>query len=52
MTSVMYLGDHSEVRLALADGQALLATTPGRARLIADDRVTVRLPANAFLEAR
>ena len=47
---VMYLGDHTEVRLALAGGQRLLATVRGNVALAADDVVSVRLAPDAFLD--
>ena len=47
---VMYLGDHSEVRLELAGGQRLLATVRGSVQLSPDETVTVRLAPDAFLE--
>lgn len=50
VTSVMYLGDHSEVRLALQGGEPLLATVRGAAPVAAGDAVRVSLPPDAFLE--
>jgi ABC-type Fe3+/spermidine/putrescine transport system ATPase subunit len=47
---VMYLGDHSEVRLELAGGQRLLAAVGGGVSLSADDMITVRLAPDAFLD--
>jgi len=52
VTGVMYLGDHSEVRLELADGTRLLASVRGRAAVSTGERVYARLPEDAFLEAR
>jgi putative spermidine/putrescine transport system ATP-binding protein len=52
VVSVMYLGDHSEVRLELAGGLRLLAAVRGAAMVAAGDQVTVRLPADAFLEVQ
>jgi putative spermidine/putrescine transport system ATP-binding protein len=52
VAAVMYLGDHSEVRLELADGTRLLASVRGRAGLSAGERVSARLPEDAFLEPR
>jgi putative spermidine/putrescine transport system ATP-binding protein len=52
VTGVMYLGDHSEVRLELLDGARLLASAPGRAPVSTGQRVNARLPEDAFLEAR
>jgi len=49
VVSVMYLGDHSEVRLELPGGARLLAAVRGAAAVTAGDAVTVRLPADAFL---
>jgi spermidine/putrescine transport system ATP-binding protein len=48
--SVMYLGDHCEVRLELAGGARILATVRGQTRLQAGDSVPVRLPVDAMLE--
>jgi hypothetical protein len=50
--SVMYLGDHSEVRLELPGGARLLATVRGAVTLGRGDVVTARLPPDAFLEVR
>jgi ABC-type Fe3+/spermidine/putrescine transport system ATPase subunit len=47
--SVMYLGDHSEVRLELAGRARILATVAGAPAVAAGDAVTVRLPPDAFL---
>ncbi|MGH7326636.1 MAG: ABC transporter ATP-binding protein [Candidatus Rokuibacteriota bacterium] len=52
VVSAMYLGDHTEVRLELAGGTRLLATARGGLTLGAGDSITVRLPADAFLEVR
>ena len=52
VVSVMYLGDHSEVRLDIAGGSRILATVRGETNLQAGDSVAVRLPPNAFLEVR
>ena len=52
VVSAMYLGDHTEVRLELAGGTRLLATAPGGLTFGAGDSITVRLPADAFLEVR
>jgi ABC-type Fe3+/spermidine/putrescine transport system ATPase subunit len=49
---VMYLGDHSEVRLELVDGARLLASVRGRAAVSTGEWVYARLPEDAFLEAR
>jgi putative spermidine/putrescine transport system ATP-binding protein len=48
VVSVMYLGDHSEVRIELA-GQRLLAIVHGTVPLSAGQTVTVRLAPDAFL---
>jgi putative spermidine/putrescine transport system ATP-binding protein len=50
IVSVMYLGDHSVVRLELPGGARILATVRGETRLQAGDSVPVRLPAEAFLQ--
>ena len=47
---VMYLGDHSEVRLELAGGQRLLAIARGGVSLAAGDMVTVVFAPDAFLD--
>jgi spermidine/putrescine ABC transporter ATP-binding subunit len=52
VASVMFLGDHSEVRVELAGGVRVLASVPGSAALAPGDRVSVTLPPDAFLEAR
>jgi spermidine/putrescine ABC transporter ATP-binding subunit len=50
VVGVMYLGDHSEVRLELAGGQRLLAIVRGNASLSAGETVTVGLAPDAFLD--
>ena len=50
VASVMFLGDHSEVRLDLDGGGRLLATVRGGATLASGDPTTVTLPPDAFLE--
>jgi putative spermidine/putrescine transport system ATP-binding protein len=50
VTSVMYLGDHTEVRLAIAGDVRLLATVRGALPLAPGDAVTVGLSPDAFLE--
>jgi putative spermidine/putrescine transport system ATP-binding protein len=52
VVSVMYLGDHSEVRLEIAGGTRILATVRGQASVQAGDSVPVRFPPDAFLEVR
>lgn len=52
VVSVMYLGDHSEVRLEMVGGTRLLATVRGEASVHLGDSVAVRLPPDAFLEVR
>jgi len=52
VSSIMYLGDHSQVRLELAGGTHLLASVRGRAGISVGERVQAYLPADAFLEAR
>jgi putative spermidine/putrescine transport system ATP-binding protein len=52
VTGVMYLGDHSEVRLELVDGTRLIASVRGRAAVSAGERVFAHLPEDAFLETR
>ena len=52
VAGVMYLGDHSEVRLELEGGTRLLASVRGRPAVSTGDRVYARLPEDAFLEAR
>jgi spermidine/putrescine ABC transporter ATP-binding subunit len=50
VSSVMYLGDHSEIRLEIAGGTRVLATVRGATRLQAGESVAVRLPPDALLE--
>ena len=50
VVSVMYLGDHSEVRLELGGGQRLLAVLRADVPLAPGDAVTVRLAPDAFLD--
>jgi putative spermidine/putrescine transport system ATP-binding protein len=50
VVGVMYLGDHSEVRLELAGGQRLLAIAGAGVSLAAGDAVTVGFAPNAFLD--
>jgi ABC-type Fe3+/spermidine/putrescine transport system ATPase subunit len=50
VTSVMYLGDHCEVRLEMAGGTRIVATVRGAMRLQAGESVPVRLPPDALLE--
>jgi putative spermidine/putrescine transport system ATP-binding protein len=52
VASVMFLGDHSELRLELAGGLRLLATVRGAAPVQAGEVVTVTLPPDAFLALR
>jgi spermidine/putrescine ABC transporter ATP-binding subunit len=52
VTSAMFLGDRSEVRLELEGGQRVVAIAPGGARLAAGDHVSVTLPPEAFLAVR
>jgi spermidine/putrescine ABC transporter ATP-binding subunit len=47
---VMYLGDHSEIRLELAAGQRLLAVARGGVSLAAGEAVAVSFAPDAFLE--
>jgi putative spermidine/putrescine transport system ATP-binding protein len=49
VVGVMYLGDHSEVRLELPGGQRLLATVRGSVTLAPRERVSVSIPPDAFL---
>jgi spermidine/putrescine ABC transporter ATP-binding subunit len=51
IVSVMFLGDHSQVRLELEGGGALLATVAGPAFFQPGDATTVGLAPEAFLEA-
>jgi putative spermidine/putrescine transport system ATP-binding protein len=50
VTGVMYLGDHSEVRLEIPGGTRVLATVRGEASVAAGETVGLRLAADAFLE--
>jgi putative spermidine/putrescine transport system ATP-binding protein len=50
IASVMFLGDHSEVRVELDGGGRLLATVAGPALFQAGDVTTVTLPPETFLE--
>jgi len=50
VTSVMYLGDHTEVRVELSSGVRLLATVRAAPPLGPGDPIGVRVPADAFLE--
>ena len=50
IASVMFLGDHSELRLDLEGGGRLLATVSGPATVQAGDATTVSRPPDAFLE--
>ncbi len=50
IASVMFLGDHSELRVDLDGGGRLLATVSGPALFQAGDATTVTLPPDAFLE--
>jgi len=50
VASVMYLGDHCEVRLELAGGHRLLATLRGNVPLSIDESVTIRVAPDAFLD--
>jgi putative spermidine/putrescine transport system ATP-binding protein len=52
VASVMFLGDHSELRLELSGGVRLLATVRGAAAVQPGDAVTVTLPPDAFLPLR
>jgi ABC-type Fe3+/spermidine/putrescine transport system ATPase subunit len=51
VAGVMFLGDHSELRLELDGGIRLLATVPGPAVFEIGDTTSVTLPADAFQEA-
>ena len=51
VTSAMFLGDHSEVRLELPGGVRVLASVRGAAVFEPGERLTVTLPPDAFLEA-
>ena len=48
---VMFLGDHSELRLTLASGGRLLAAVPGPAVFSSGAATSVTLPPDAFLDA-
>jgi putative spermidine/putrescine transport system ATP-binding protein len=50
VASVMYLGDHCEVRLELPGGHRVLATLRGNVPLARDETVTVRIAPDAFLD--
>jgi ABC-type Fe3+/spermidine/putrescine transport system ATPase subunit len=50
VASLMYLGDHAELRLELGGGIRLLATVRGAVAPRPEDTVSVRLPADGFLE--
>jgi ABC-type Fe3+/spermidine/putrescine transport system ATPase subunit len=50
IASVMFLGDHSELRLELDGGGRLLATVSGPAVFQAGDTTPVSLAPDAFLE--
>jgi putative spermidine/putrescine transport system ATP-binding protein len=50
VVSVMYLGDHSEVRLEVAGGHRLLASVRGEVTLGVDENVAVQIAPDAFLE--
>ena len=50
IASVMFLGDHSELRLDLEGGGRVLATVSGPAMFQAGNTTTVTLPPDAFLE--
>lgn len=52
VSAVMYLGDHSEIRLELTDGTHLQASVRGRAPVSVGDRVHARLSEDAVLEGR
>jgi putative spermidine/putrescine transport system ATP-binding protein len=49
VAGVMYLGDHSEIRLELPGGARLLAVMRGAVSLEAGATVTVSIPPDAFL---
>jgi TOBE domain-containing protein len=51
IASVMFLGDHSEVRLKLDGGSRLLAKVSGPTVLQAGDGASVTIAPDAFLEA-
>jgi hypothetical protein len=46
---VMYLGDHSEIRLQVMDDVRLLAVVPGAASVRIGDTITVSIAPDAFL---
>jgi putative spermidine/putrescine transport system ATP-binding protein len=50
IVSVMFLGDHSELRLELDGGARLLAAVSGPTLFQTGDTTTVTLPPDAFLE--
>jgi putative spermidine/putrescine transport system ATP-binding protein len=50
IAGVMFLGDHSELRLELEGGGRLLATVSGPALFQAGDATTISLAPDAFLE--
>ena len=50
IASVMFLGDHSELRLDLDGGGRLLATVSGPALFQPGDAATISVPPDAFLE--
>ncbi|MBI2204449.1 MAG: ABC transporter ATP-binding protein [Candidatus Rokubacteria bacterium] len=49
VASVMYLGDHTEVRVTLAGGLRILAAVRGAVALNAGDAITVAIAPDAFL---
>jgi len=49
VASVMYLGDHTEVRVTLAGGVRLLAVVRGAVALSAGDAIAVAIAPDAFL---
>ena len=49
VASVIYLGDHTEVRMTLSGDVRLLAVVRGAAALQSGDTVTVTIPPDAFL---
>jgi ABC-type Fe3+/spermidine/putrescine transport system ATPase subunit len=51
VASVMFLGDHADIRLELQGGLRLRATVRGTVVLEPGDRVTVTLPADALMKA-
>jgi spermidine/putrescine ABC transporter ATP-binding subunit len=50
VSSLMYLGDHTEIRLEIAGGTRVLATVRGATRLQPGESVLVGLPPEALLE--